>query len=195
MRFSAALMAGGKSTRMGFDKCLIEVNGVPLWQRQLDLLGSLASEIFVVAPERPAWVLDNATWLKDLVQDQGPIGGLAAALAAAVNQNVIILAVDMPYMSPLFLRQMGTRIMPDSGIVPQIDAQYQPLSAIYNRETLSIIMDQLARGENSLQALSRVLIDRGLLRSFAVNPVERELFSNWNYPTDLTGRGIPGLAH
>ena len=188
-------MAGGKSTRMGFDKCLIEVNGIPLWQRQLDLIRSLASEVFVVAPERPAWVPDNVTWVRDLVRDHGPIGGVAAALAAAVNQNVIILAVDMPCMSTLFLHQMGTRITPDSGIIPQIDAQYQPLSAIYNRETLSVIMDQLARGENSLQALSQILIDRGLLRSFAVNPAERELFSNWNYPTDLTGRGIPGLAY
>ena len=188
-------MAGGKSTRMGFDKCLIEVNGVPMWQRQLNLLGSIASEVFVVAPERPAWLPESVTWIRDLVRNQGPIGGLAAALTAAVNQNVIILAVDMPCMSPSFLHQMGTRIMTGSGIIPQIDKQYQPLSAIYHRESLRIIMDQLARGENSLQALSRVLIDRGLLRSFAVNPADRELFSNWNYPTDLTSRGLHGLAH
>ena len=180
---------------MGFDKCLIEVNGVPMWQRQLNLLGSIASEVFVVAPERPSWIQHNVTWIRDLVRNQGPIGGLAAALTAAVNQNVIILAVDMPCMSPSFLHQMGTRIMPGRGIIPQIDKQYQPLSAIYHRESLRIIMDQLAGGENSLQALSRVLIDRGLLRSFAVNPADRELFSNWNYPTDLTSRGLHGLAY
>ena len=39
--FSAVVLAGGRSTRMGRDKALISVDGVPLWERQLRLVEQL----------------------------------------------------------------------------------------------------------------------------------------------------------
>ncbi len=183
---SAALMAGGKSTRMGRDKCLIEVDGTPMWQRQLDLLLAISSEVFVTAPDRPDWLPDNVRWILDAVRDKGPIGGIAAALAEAVNNQVLILAVDMPAMSSGFLKKLAGMTTQESGIVPQIGEAYEPLCAIYPRAALPGVRDQLLVEEDySLQALVRRLIQHGLMQSFRVPDAEAGLFRNLNFPSDI----------
>src|ERR1044071_3415473 len=54
LSFSAVLLAAGRSTRMGRDKALLEIDGVPLWQRQRDVLSqSGAADVFLsVRPEQ-----------------------------------------------------------------------------------------------------------------------------------------------
>jgi molybdopterin-guanine dinucleotide biosynthesis protein A len=183
---SAALMAGGKSTRMGRDKCLIQINGIPMWQRQLDLLLAVSPEVFVTAPDRPYWLPENVRWIPDAVLDKGPIGGLAAALAQALNNQVLILAADMPAMSSAFLKKLAGMAAQDSGIVPQIGEGYEPLCAIYPREALPVVRDQLlVKRDYSLQTLIRLLIQRGLMQNFYVSDSEAGLFRNLNFPSDI----------
>ena len=182
---SAALLAGGKSTRMGHDKCLIEVNGIPTWRRQLGLLSSLSPEVFAVAPHRPEWLPQMFSWVQDAAQDEGPIGGLAAVLSQATYQNVLVLAVDMPPMTNDFLKTMLCMMERRGGIVPQIGERYEPLCAIYPRNALSVVRDQLfVKRDNSLQALLRSLIRSGLMHSFSVPSSKRCLFRNLNFPSD-----------
>jgi molybdopterin-guanine dinucleotide biosynthesis protein A len=187
---TAALMAGGKSTRMGCDKCHITVNGVPLWHRQVEILLALSSEVFVLTPVRPHWLPRRVEWIPDVVRDEGPIGGLAAALAHASHRNVLVLAVDMPAMTRDFLKKLSRMADRHGGIVPQIGERYEPLAAIYPRKALSVVMDQLfVKREKSLHALLDRLIENGLLRSVTVPSSEQHLFRNLNFPSDL----IPNL--
>ena len=183
---TAALMAGGKSTRMGRDKCLITVNGVPLWQRQMEILLALSPEVFVVAPSRPLWLPGNAQWIPDIVRDCGPIAGLAAALIHATYRNVLVLAVDMPAMTGDFLKKLSRMTRRHSGIVPQIGARYDPLAAIYPREALPAVENQLfIKKDNSLQTLVDCLTQSGLVRTYSVPLAELNLFRNLNLPSDV----------
>ena len=182
---TAALMAGGKSSRMGRDKCLIEVNGVPMWQRQLELLSACAPEVFVVAPTRPQWLPHTVGWIPDAVRDEGPMGGIVAVLAHATHGKVLVLAVDMPAMTGDFLKQLSEMADRLSGIVPQIGERYEPLAAIYPCEALPVVKDHLfVKRDNSLQALLRCLIQARLMHSFSVPSSELNLFRNLNSPSD-----------
>jgi molybdopterin-guanine dinucleotide biosynthesis protein A len=58
--FAAALLAGGKSRRMGRDKALLPVEwegaSVPLWERQLSILKALApAELVISGPHRKGY--------------------------------------------------------------------------------------------------------------------------------------------
>ena len=188
---TAALMAGGKSTRMGRDKCLIEVDGIPLWRRQLDLLSSLSKEVFIVAPNRPDWLPDKAHWIPDAVCNEGAMGGLAAALARAAYPNVLMLAVDMPGMTSAFLGKLLTMVSPRTGIVPEIEGRYEPLSAVYSYKALRVVKDLLfVEKNNSLQSLLRRLIQNGFMQTFSVTPAELSLFRNLNSPSDLEAANL-----
>jgi molybdenum cofactor guanylyltransferase len=70
---SSVPLAGGKSARMGRDKCFIEVDGKSMWQRQLDLLLPLLPKVFVVAPRRPEWLPQTIPGTRNTVQNAGPI--------------------------------------------------------------------------------------------------------------------------
>ncbi len=50
IELTALILAGGQSSRMGQDKALIEIEGVPLLQRVYDVAQCCASAVFVVTP-------------------------------------------------------------------------------------------------------------------------------------------------
>ena len=100
MTLAAVLLAGGKSRRMGRDKATLTVDGVPLWRRQLAILREVSpAALYVAARQAPAWLPRDARFIADPVPQRGPLGGLAATLAAMDATHLLALAVDMPAMS------------------------------------------------------------------------------------------------
>ena len=85
---------------MGRDKALLEIDGVPLWQRQLRTLQELQpSEIFFAGPAREAWIENGFECIADAANDVGPIGGLVAALRRCADARLLVLAIDLPEMT------------------------------------------------------------------------------------------------
>lgn len=88
-----AVLAGGKSTRFGSDKALAELNGESLLMRAVDLLSGWCEKVVVVGRDQaPAPCLPD--WMEP---DQGPLGGIAAALHAARDEGfeaVLTCGVD-----------------------------------------------------------------------------------------------------
>ncbi|MEP6810225.1 MAG: molybdenum cofactor guanylyltransferase, partial [Chthoniobacterales bacterium] len=117
--FSALLLAGGQSQRMGRDKAWLEIAGEPLWRRQLTLLESLAPErIFIAAPVHPEWLCPRCEFVADARSGAGPLAGLVAGLRACTSQFLLALAVDLPSMSAIFLRDLLGQCTPGRGVIP-----------------------------------------------------------------------------
>src|SRR5258708_22440920 len=94
----AFILVGGKSSRMGSDKALLELHGAPLIHRSADLLNPLFARITLVGhPERYADFRMPA--LVDRWPDAGPLGGIGTALAAARAPWCLMLACDMPFVT------------------------------------------------------------------------------------------------
>ena len=186
MNISAVLLAGGESRRMGRDKATLEVNGKPLWQKHLDLLRKIApTEIFVSARVDPPWRPDGVEFVADVAPSRGPLSGIAATLTRIGTPHLLVLAIDMPFMTADYLRSLCDDIAPGRGVVPMIDNRAEPLAAIYPREAAPEISLALAAGDFSLQTVARALIGVGKLAPLNVAPGERCLFRNLNEPADL----------
>ena len=183
---SAALLAGGQSTRMGRDKATLLVEGQPLWRRQLAVLAATgAREVFISGRKDGPWA-GEITAIPDAAPDCGPLGGLTAALRHCTSAWLLVLAVDMPKMTPTFLHQLLAEAEREQcGIVPTLRGFIEPLAAIYPRDALPFAEAALQSGQLKLESLLRTLAAAGLVRLRPVPEQEAQLFTNWNTPSDI----------
>jgi len=181
---SAAILAGGKARRFGGrDKSALVVDGVPILDRQLAELGPLTDDVLLVGARA-----DDARTrsVRDIVPGSGPLGGLDAALAAARDDVLILLACDMPFVTSAFLEYLVASAAGFDAVVPRTDRGYHPLCAVYTRACQARVSERLA---------GRMLAMRGLVESVQTRVIEpedverfgpaRRLLANVNTPGEF----------
>lgn len=192
MTISAVLLAGGESRRMGCDKAMLPFRGEPLWKNQIELLRRVQpQQILVSGRIDPAWRPVDVEFVTDAEPSCGPISGIAAALSQISSDHLIVLAIDMPFMSANYLHGLFERVESDCGVVPTIEDRFEPLAAIYAREAKDDFDRALSGDDFSLQSLIRHLIADGKLRPVEVLVDEQSLFRNLNEPQDLADPRFP----
>ena len=181
-RVRAGLLIGGKSTRMGTPKGLLEMDGVALVRRALDTLGQVAAGTVLLGAGSLPKEMTDTDRLPDAPHSEGPMAGVLSALRWDPYCAWIISAVDMPLMVKdawtwlLSQRRPGVwAVMPRTGRRSRAEATgacYEPMIFEY--------VDALARkGVYRLQAIAehpRVItpqIPGGLVDAWKnVNPPE-----------------------
>lgn len=183
---SAFILAGGKSTRMGTDKAMLELEGRTLLDRTIELARGIAENVSVVGD--PAKYRSFAPVVEDIFPRCGPLGGIHAALRSSQTQLNLILAVDTPFLSTEFLQYL-TRKALDAGAlvtIPRTARGWQPLSAVYRRDFADLAEKSLRAGRYKIDALfeparTQVISEAELQTAgFSL-----DMFRNLNTPEDL----------
>ena len=183
---SAVLLAGGESRRMGTDKAMILFRGKPLWQIQLETLRRLRpAEIFLSVRTDPSWRPRDVQFIADVPPSRGPLSGIAASLVNTRTAHLLVLAIDMPFMTENYLRSICDAMEPGRGVIANINNRAEPLAAVYPREAEIDFRTALAGADFSLQNLVRQLVRSGKLREISVTKEERRLFRNLNNMADV----------
>lgn len=170
---------------MGRDKAFIEVDGVPLWQRQLRILQQLApTEILLAAPPRAEWKDSGCTIISDAQNNSGPMAGLTAALRRSSTDLLLVLAVDLPQITSAYLRMLLALCDDGKGAVP-VSERFEPLVAVYPRASLRIAEQFLSSGRFSMQSFAACCVADGLMLEQPIKSSEAALFRNMNTPSDL----------
>ena len=191
MTFTAVLLAGGSSRRMGRDKATIVFWGEPLWQRQIGLLRDLHPEkIFVSVREGPPWLPIDTELLLDEPPSRGPLGGLTRALEQMQTSHLLALAVDMPFMTSEQMRVVWGQATQGCGVLPMIGDRAEPLAAIYPQEAGSEFAAALASDDFSLQRLARNLAIANQVQIFSVPEKDEHLYRSVNEPGDFQGAAV-----
>lgn len=186
MTLTAVLLAGGDSRRMGRDKATIVFRGEPLWQRQLGLLRDLHPEkILVSVRKEPPWLPIETELLLDEPPFRGPLGGLTIALEKMKSSHLVVLAIDMPFMTSEQMRILWGQATVGCGVLPMIGDRAEPLAAIYPREAGGDFLAALEGDDFSLQQLSRSLVQAAKLRVLPISREEERLYRSVNEPNDL----------
>jgi len=189
MTLTALLLAGGESRRMGRDKATIELGGRPLWERQLELLRVVRpAKIFVSARLAPSWLPNDVELLVDDAPPRGPLSGLTKGLAAMRTTHLLVLAVDMPFMTAAELGNLWERATTGCGVVPIIAERAEPLAAIYPAEAAADFHAALAGHDFSLQLVVRKLGAAAKVQLCPVPGLRKSLYQSVNEPSDFKER-------
>lgn len=187
MDFSAVILAGGGSTRMGCDKKWLEYRGRPLIQRQVETLRACsAREVFISANQPGGFGQFGCPVVADNFTGCGPLGGIESALAVAGSELLLVLAVDMPLITPRTLRKLVLRCECGCGVLPVSEFHPQPLAAVYPRQSHHAILQFLGDGVRSATAFAEICVELGLMHQWAIPPSLNLEFANWNTPEDVT---------
>ena len=186
---TAAILAGGRSTRFGGrDKSALVVDGRTIFDRQVSELSQIADEILLVGGAIGGEPRPRVTPIADLIPGCGPLGGLHAALTAARGDPVVVVACDMPYVSAPFLAYLASLAGDPGGfaaVVPQTERGYHPLCAVYTHAVIAPIERRLSAGHFTMTDL---LADVRL-RVVATDDIARfgdphRLLANVNTPSE-----------
>lgn len=154
MRLAGAVVAGGKSSRMGVDKARLKLEGRSLQIRHLDAMDRCGFEPLILnaytAPEDlPGWV----SLVPDDQPGQGPLEGLASILRR-LDHPVLVAAADMPNLDAEAFRALASAyaLDPSPGLVAKAGDGWHPFLAVYSPALLPALEAALARGERAMHA-------------------------------------------
>jgi len=153
---SAILLAGGKSSRMKEEKCMLAVAGIPLVKKIASQLETHFNEIIISTNTQGR---DQLSFLPyptavDKRPHQGPMMGVLAGLELSNNPVNFVIACDIPEIDFTFVSQMAAYTQQYEIVVP-VSGQnlYEPLFAFYNKSLIPRIKDLL---ENDIRKIIRL---------------------------------------
>ena len=147
MTVSAAIMAGGKSRRIGRDKAWLDLgDGRPIVQRVIDAMRDVADEVFLVANDERFATLGLRV-VPDRFPEGGALGGIATGVGAATHDRVLVAACDMPFLRPDVFRLLVARSAGYDVVIPRVGEDLEALHALYTKACLPAMERALASGK------------------------------------------------
>lgn len=193
MRFSAVILAGGQSRRMGCDKARIALHGKTLLATQVERVRMLApTELFISGRADVDYSELSCPVLLDAIPDGGPLAGILSALLTASTSHLLVLAVDMPLMKPELLASLVELSAEYTGVVPRTAGSVEPLAAVYPTKSASLAERMLRHHLKSARAFAENCVRKKLVKFQQINPSEWPCFMNCNSRDQLpTGAVCP----
>jgi len=143
---TGVILAGGKSSRFGTNKALIEINGSRLIDRVTGVLSSIFKRLVLITNSPKEYSYLKLPTYEDLIPGLGPIGGIYTGLKNIHDEAGFFIACDMPFINENLIRHIVAVRDDFDAVVPKIDWRMEPLHALYTKRCLPVIEELIASG-------------------------------------------------
>ncbi len=187
LNVTGVLLAGGKSRRMGADKRFLHVGEKTLFDRTLNTLRKVFSEVLVVIAQDSEPLDAPVPVLRDVIPNCGSLGGLFTGLKQSKTPYVFVVACDMPFLESQVIQAL-VQCRGDADVVMAKMHGLQPMHAVYSKRCLPVMEDMLKSGDLKIQhiikspSLQVRLLEEQDLKE--IDPSGKS-FLNVNTPSDL----------
>jgi molybdenum cofactor guanylyltransferase len=146
------VLIGGKSSRMGREKAMLEYHDEPEWKRVLALLQTQTTKAFISVNPDQAKSYDGVPQVLDSWDSIGPMNGVASAFGEFPAVAWIVVACDMPNLNGELIQQLVKARNPncDATVFMDADERLEPLCAIYEPTVVEGVLDSILREDYSL---------------------------------------------
>jgi molybdopterin-guanine dinucleotide biosynthesis protein A len=185
---TAVILCGGKSSRMGFDKSKIKIDGRLLIEIIGEKLEKIFDEIILVAEKEDKFENLKYKVVEDMEKNYGPAGGIYTGLKNASSKYVFFLACDMPKINIDYIKYLMNIVEDDEcdGLICKKDDWIEPLHAFYSKDLIKDF-------KKGIEGNSLVLYD--IIKNSNIKYIPEEItkkyspdldiFVNLNYVKDL----------
>ena len=170
MKIGCAILAGGKSSRMGTDKALLEFEGKQFITQIAEELSWFDERIIARGNNSGLEGKVERGWtvIPDLYPDHGPIGGLHAALSACRSDALFVVTCDMPLIESELVRELCAWMQETDVDKKRVDAydvvisvgeggKIHPLCGVYRKSVLPVLEEQIISDQNRVMAALKKL--------------------------------------
>lgn len=183
---SVIILAGGKSTRMQFNKEYLKVDNEYLIFKNIRLLKDYFKEIIIVTNNPDFYVNKPVITTKDILPSITPLAGLHSGLLKSNNEYNLLLACDMPNINIEFIKYIISIIKDKEAYIAQNNNYLEPFYGIYSKSIISKIESVVKNNELAFQKFIKTLdiytIDE---KNIQLYKSKLDMFVNLNYPEDL----------
>lgn len=186
------VVAGGRSARMGRDKALLPWGETTLLDHAIARLLEVTDDVRILCGSGPRYADRGVPIVVDVPGPPSALVALLSALDAAPSRTCLLLAVDLPNVTPALLQALAAADA--DAVVPVSASGPEPLCAVYHAACREPIRESIARGDLKMSGFwadVRVLRIEGEELSRLGDP--NTLFMNVNSPRDYE-RAI-GVGH
>ncbi len=134
---TAIILAGGKSSRMKTQKCLISVGNQRIVDKLAKGLKEIFEEIFIVTNFPELYFSSGVFLLGDIYPFKGPMAGLHSAMKNS-KHDIFAFACDMPFVKREIIYTIAYRHISDRNLatVAKYENKIYPLPGIYSKNLL-----------------------------------------------------------
>ncbi|QAA33323.1 molybdenum cofactor guanylyltransferase [Clostridium manihotivorum] len=152
---TAVILAGGKSSRMGFDKQFLKLKEENLIELIAEKLKKSFEEIIIVTNKPELYKDTPYKLISDEYKERGPISGIYEGLKAAKSEYVYFVACDMPIVRNDFIEFMKEKLMetPKQCCLVKREKYFEPFNAFYSKSMLNKALELLQEDRRALKEL------------------------------------------
>jgi molybdenum cofactor guanylyltransferase len=150
------VLAGGRSSRMGRDKALVQFAGRPLVAHALSLLHNAGIPASIAGSR--STLTEFSPVIEDEHPDQGPLSGICAALKSGTVRWAVFVPIDLPLLPVSLINFMldHARTTAAPVTLASVNGFAQTFPAILNKATLSPLLTELQAGRSGCLSAFRV---------------------------------------
>ena len=153
---TAIILAGGKSSRMGFDKQFLKIKEIRLMEIIIDKLKEEFEEIIIVTNKPDEYNEFQYKIVSVIIKEKGPLSGLQVGLKNATSTYSYFIACDMPSVNLDYIRYMKEKIRetsPKACVTKDEDGHIEVFNGFYSKELYENIKSQLSEDKRAVNAL------------------------------------------
>lgn len=149
---TGAILAGGRSRRMGANKALIKINDETIIQRTVRIFKDIFNETIIIANEPLLYQGLSTRVCADIHKDTGSIGGIYTALSLSKGGHVFVAACDMPFLDKNAIQKVIDHPAGDA-VIPFIQGRFHPMHALYSKSCMKQIETLIKEKDLRLSSL------------------------------------------
>ncbi|MGC6389430.1 molybdenum cofactor guanylyltransferase MobA [Ewingella sp. S1.OA.A_B6] len=177
---TGVILAGGRSTRMGEDKGLVEIVGKPLFEHIAERLAPMVGEILINSNQNQQRYGQRFEVIADLIPDHsGPLAGMLAGLKAIKTHWALFVPCDVPAFPRNLAEEFWRHKSVHQGLYARDLQREHPTLCLLNKNIIPILDEYLTSGER------KVMFFFKKINALPVTFDAQDAFANLNTPADI----------